>query len=222
VKTVSVRPDGSLISTGSELVADAGAAAAAPQAALAAAAPLPAKAPLPHARPSSSDAANGAPQPTTPKVDLPTKLAPPKSTVRVPVAKTDTTVPASQSPDAPQAAAPNLLETMAKAVTGQPEGRQVAAADPVTTSRTAAASGGGAYAVQLAAPPSEKEAEGLSTRLQAKYASELAGMTPTIHQADSNGKSIYRVRVSGLSKADAVSMCQKLKASGGACFVAKD
>ena len=49
-------------------------------------------------------------------------------------------------------------------------------------------------------------------------------MQPSIHQADSNGKSIYRVRVSGLSKAEAVSLCQKLKASGGeaACFVAKD
>ena len=52
----------------------------------------------------------------------------------------------------------------------------------------------------------------------------LGGKQPTIHQAESNGKEIYRVRLGGLSKAEAVSLCQKLKASGGegACFVAKD
>jgi len=30
------------------------------------------------------------------------------------------------------------------------------------------------------------------------------------------------VRVGGLAKADAVALCDKLKASGGACFVAKN
>jgi sporulation related protein len=240
VKTVSVRPDGSVISTGSEPVAtaDAAASAAAPAATAAAvdAAAAPAKPPVPRARPSLNAAANGAPQPATPKVDLPTKLAPPKSTARVPVARTDTTVPvaktdaaapasASQSPDTPLTAVPSFFNSVTKAVTGQPEQQQVASADPVTTSRTpAAASSGGGYAVQLAAPPSQKEAEGVSARLQAKYSAELAGMAPTIHQADSNGKSIWRVRLSGMSKAEAVSLCQKLKASGGdgACFVAKD
>jgi hypothetical protein len=237
VKTVSVRPDGSVISTGSEPVvtADAGASAGAPAApAAAAAAPadasaLPAKPPVPRARPSTNAAANGAPQPATPKVDLPTKLAPPKSTARVPVARTDTTVPVAKTdttapgyaPQSPDTAVPNFFDKMAKAVTGQPEQQQVATADPVATSRTTA---GGAWAVQLAAPPSQKEAEGVSAHLQAKYSADLGGMQPTIHQADSNGKTIYRVRLSGMSKAEAVSLCQKLKASGGegACFVAKD
>ena len=38
-------------------------------------------------------------------------------------------------------------------------------------------------------------------------------MQPTIHQADVNGRSIYRVRVGGMSKADAVALCVKLKAA---------
>ena len=232
VKTVSVRPDGSVISSGSAAVADAGPAAAGPAAApadagptaaLPDAAPQPANPPVPRARPSFDASASGAAQPATPKLDLPTKLSG-KSTARVPIAKTDTTVAPgpAQSPEAQQQIVPNLLQKLAKAVTGQPDA-QVAAADPVATSTTPVA-GAGAYSVQLAAPGTEREAQSASTRLQAKYATELGGLQPTIHAAELNGRSIYRVRVGTLSKVDAVSLCLKLKASGGdaACFVAKN
>jgi hypothetical protein len=103
-------------------------------------------------------------------------------------------------------------------VSGEPQPQQVASADPVATATTSS----GAYAVQLAAPATDREAQSASSRLQAKYSSELGGMQPTIHQAEVNGRSIYRVRVGGMAKADAVALCQKLKASGGACFVARD
>jgi hypothetical protein len=246
VKTVSVRPDGSLISSAASQSADAGPSAAppdvSPSAALAAAAPAAASAPeapgelaaprpsdvpVPKARPSFNTPANGAAaQPATPKLDLPTKLSG-KSTARVPTAKIDTTVAggANQAPESPLQIVPNLLGTVAKAVAGPPA-KQVAAAEPVATSATAAAptKADGSYAVQLAAPGSELEAQSASTRLQAKYTGELDGRQPTIHQAEINGRSIYRVRVGGLSKADAVALCLKLKATGGdaACFVAKD
>jgi SPOR domain len=36
-----------------------------------------------------------------------------------------------------------------------------------------------------------------------------------------NGETIYRLRVSGLTKADAAAMCAKLKGEGGQCFIAK-
>jgi hypothetical protein len=237
VKTVSVRPDGSVISSGSDTVADAGPAAAVPAASAPAnptvsdAAPQPANPPVPRARPSFDASAGSAAQPATPKLDLPTKLSP-KSTTRVPIAKTDTTVAnnATQTPPAPEAAAPqqktplqavpDLFQTVAKAVTGQPQ-TQVAAADPVATAST---TGSGSYSVQLAAPPTDKEAQSAAARLQNKYSGQLGGMQPTIHQADVNGHTIYRVRLGGMAKADAVSLCQKLKAAGGeaACFVARD
>jgi hypothetical protein len=243
VKTVSVRPDGSVISSGSEAVASAAPAtdpsSAAPPASAAPAAAAtpdgaaqPANPPVPHARPAFDASVGSAAQPATPKLDLPTKLAP-KAAARAPVAKTDTTVAnaADQSPETPAQKTPlqivpDFIQGVAKAVTGQPQSGQpqptrVATADPVATATT---TGSGSYAVQLAAPGTDKEAQSASTRLKAKYANELGGMQPTIHQADVNGRPIYRVRVSGLAKADAVSLCQKLKASGGeaACFIAKD
>jgi hypothetical protein len=233
VKTVSVRPDGSVISSGSDTVADTGPAAALPanpavSDAIPDAAPQPAHPPIPRARPSFDASASSAAQPATPKLDLPTKLSP-KSTARVPIAKTDTTVAggATQTPEAaapqqktPLQAVPDLFQTVAKAVTGQPQ-TQVAAADPVATAST---TGSGSYSVQLAAPPTDKEAQSAAARLQNKYSGQLGGMQPTIHQADVNGHTIYRVRLGGMAKADAVSLCQKLKAAGGeaACFVARD
>ncbi len=264
VKTISVRPDGSVISSAAGQSADAGpsaappdarplaaladaapaaasvaappAAASAPAAPAAAApaapaelaAPQPSDVPVPKARPSFNTSANGAAaQPATPKLDLPAKPSA-KSTARVPIAKIDTTVAGgtSQSPESPLQIVPNLLGTVAKAVAGQPAS-QVAAAEPAATSAAAAADptkSDASYAVQLAAPGSEQEAQSASSRLQTKYTAELNGLQPTIHQAEINGRSIYRVRVGGLSKADAVALCLKLKAAGGdaACFVAKN
>ena len=191
--------------------------------------PRPSDVPVPKARPSFGALA----QPATPKLDLPAKPSA-KSTARVPIAKIDTTVAggSTPAPDSPLQLVPNLLGSVARAVGGQPA-PQVAAADPVAPSPTTdspavapapTAKADGAYAVQPAAPGSEQEAQSMSNRLQAKYNSELEGRQPTIHQADVNGRSIYRVRVSGLSKADAVALCVKLKAAGGdaACFVAKN
>ena len=41
-------------------------------------------------------------------------------------------------------------------------------------------------------------------------------------KAEVGDKSIYRVRVSSLSREEAVSLCEKVKAEGGTCFVAKN
>ena len=247
MKTVSVRPDGSVISSGSEVVADARpvadpTSAPAPVASDVSAAPAddaaaqPAHPPVPRARPAFDAAAGSAAQPATPKLDLPTKLAP-KSSAHAAIAKTDTTVAsnAGQTPDAartqpqpqPQAQqqpqksplqiGSDIIQSMTKAVGGEPQ-TQVAAADPVATATTSS----GAYAVQLAAPATDREAQSAANRLRAKYSSELGGMQPTVHQADVNGRAIYRVRVGGMARANAVALCQKLKASGGDCFVARD
>jgi hypothetical protein len=227
VKTVSVRPDGSLIT----------AADASPPAA----APAPDVVPMPPVKVAvrAVDPVVATPEAATPKLDLPTKLSP-KSQQRV-VGKTDTTAPnadASATPSAP-------LQLVASPKPGKPakptakDVTQAAAADSppadaapaaaalaptvqAATTAPAAAEGGGGWAVQLAAPRSEADARSAVAKLRSKYADALGDSALSIHQADVKGETIYRVRVSGLSKSDAGALCSKLKAGGGDCFIAKD
>lgn len=218
VKTVSVRPDGTLIS------ADAGPAAAAP-------APAPTVAPTAK----KPDAPAVAPQAATPSVELPAKPAVPKSSARVAIPKTDTTVPA----DAADANAPLNLAPPAKPdkpaklptklrppktdaaapATAPAADTTVADAAPVAA---APAASGGDWSVQLAAPRSESDAQSAITRLNGKYGDTLGGAALGVHKAEVNGSTIYRVRASGMSKSEAAALCSKLKAAGGDCFVAKN
>jgi hypothetical protein len=192
VKTVSVRPDGSL------LTADASPSTAPdPIAALAAGRPAPSAA-------ATSDAA------------LP-KSATPKSTARV--ASTPKVEPASPAAAAQPATPPANAKV---AAAPKPKPVQVASAEREDAAPVATASTGGGFAVQLAAPASEQEARSASTKLGAKFADSLGGRRPSVVKAEVGDKSIYRVRVSSLSREEAVSLCEKVKAKGGACFVAKN
>ena len=238
VHVVSVRPDGTVI--GAEGAATPAAALTPPPVVAAPVGPVSAPA---------QDAAV-TPQATTPKLDFKAKPSA-KSTARVATAKIDTTVPATDAPlqiglptklekaakaakakagaptPAPAAeavaaptqaapATPNVLASLASALSQAP-----AAPAAPTPAPAAATDGGGVFAVQLAAPGSEEEAQGDIKRLKAKYASELGGLEPGVHKADVNGRAVYRVRVTGMSKTGAVALCEKLRASGGACFLAK-
>ena len=220
VKTVSVRPDGTLIAT---------AEASSPPAA-----PVPDVVPTPPAKTAvrAVDPIVATPEAATPKLDLPTKLSP-KSQQRV-VAKTDTTAPnadASATPSAPlQLVAPKPAKpakpaptTASEAAAAEPPPADAAPAAVASAAEPpAAAEGGGGWAVQLAAPRSEADAKSAVAKLKSKYADALGDSALSIHQADVKGQTIYRVRVSGLSKTDAGALCSKLKAGGGDCFIAKD
>ncbi len=196
VKTVSVRPDGSVIN------AEVSAAPANdPIAALAAGRPAP-----------SAMAATDSALP---------KSATPKSTARIattpkPEAAPPAPIAADQTPAAPAkpkiAAAPKPAPV--KVASAQADNSDAA---PATTAST-----GGGFAVQLAAPATEQEARSASTKLGAKFADALGGRRPAVVKAEVGDKSIYRVRVSSLSREEAVSLCEKVKAKGGACFVAKN
>ena len=59
------------------------------------------------------------------------------------------------------------------------------------------------------------------TKLNSKYGAELNGSAIGVHKAQVNGETIYRLRVSGLPKADAAAMCAKLKGEGGQGFIGK-
>ena len=86
---------------------------------------------------------------------------------------------------------------------------------------TASASPVGGYSVQLGVRTSEGEAQSAFRQMQGKY-SQLSGKPALIRQAEVNGKTIYRVRVGPLAKADATSLCTDLQGAGGQCFVAKN
>jgi hypothetical protein len=224
VRTISLRPDGTPIAAASlpdQTASDSKSAAAPAEASMK---PAPADAPMKPAPKTASDA-TGVAQPSTPKIELPTKLSP-KSSARVVVGKTDTTAPegTAQTPSEPtQNGAPAKPEKAAK----KPKAGQVADATETTgaiaqppVDATAATTSGG-WSVQLAAPKSEAEAESELTRLNSKYSSELNGSSIGVHKAVVKGATIYRLRVVGLTKADAAALCARLKGEGGACFIAK-
>jgi SPOR domain len=76
-------------------------------------------------------------------------------------------------------------------------------------------------AVQLAAKISKSEALRDLKRLNAKYGSAINGSTIGLQKALIDGEPVYRLRVVGLSKADAAALCKRLKHDGNACFVVR-
>jgi SPOR domain len=228
VRTISLRPDGTPIGAVSPPDQPASNANAAPAPVEQPSKPGPAvpSAPKPTSpAPKMTSEATGAAQPSTPKIELPTKLSPSKSAARVAVGKTDTTAPdgtAQIPPGEAQNSAPAKPDKAAK----KPKAGQVVDATETTgaiappVDATAATTSGG-WSVQLAAPKSEAEAKSTATKLTSKYGAELNGSAIGVHKAEVNGETIYRLRVSGLTKADAAAMCARLKGEGGQCFIAK-
>jgi cell division septation protein DedD len=144
------------------------------------------------------------------------------------VAKTDTTAPdaIAQTPSEPAQSAAQV-KPAEKAVRKPKAEKNVAEASPTAATPetpavdTTPATASGGWAVQLAAPKSEAEAKSEAARLTGKYGGELNGSTIGVHKAVVNGETIYRLRVVGLTKADAAALCARLKGEGGECFIAK-
>ena len=177
VKTVSVRPDGTIVGSATD--------AAAPTAAAAPAATPPAA------------------QTATP----PARSATPKAATRV---ATTPKPPAENTDAAAKTPAP-------KPVAAKPAQAKVADA---SASHAATASHGGGFVVQLAAPGNEAEAKSVASKLGQKFSGPLEGARVTVQKA--SDKDVYRVRTAGMSREDAVATCERIKAAGGACFVAKN
>ena len=76
----------------------------------------------------------------------------------------------------------------------------------------------GAYAVQVGSAGSEAAARQAASRLGAKLSGALGGRHPSVVKASA---SLYRIRVTGLSRESANAMCGRVKAAGSACFVAR-
>jgi hypothetical protein len=93
-----------------------------------------------------------------------------------------------------------------------------AASAPQPVDQTAAHKSGD-WAIQFAAQKSEAEAKVNVARLNAKYAAALDGATIGVKKTLVNGETIYALRVTGLSKAEAAALCERLK--GRDCLIAK-
>jgi hypothetical protein len=121
----------------------------------------------------------------------------------------------------PQASAPSQVAVGSGTV---PSSRPTLDGDAPAASpvQTASAGGGSGFSVQLAAEGSEEAARAKLNRVRSQYGSIIGGASPNIRSAEVNGRSVYRVRVGGMSREEAVGMCERLKASGGSCFVARN
>jgi hypothetical protein len=232
VRTVTVRPDGTVVGDTpfSPLPAPAQnvAQAPAPQATVAPTAPAPQDtAPQPaKAVPAGKTAAAttpataaGANAPGTTTAGAPVVL-PPQRPADKNAAKVQ---PQAQVQAQPQAQPEPGLDALAAMAAGAEDATPAAAAPakPAAAATTKAAPSSGEFSIQFGAPTVEADAKGLAKRISTKFASELGGIDVAVIKADAGGKTVYRVRAQGLSRDDAAALCAKIAAQGAQCFVAK-
>ncbi len=235
VKTVVVRPDGTIVSDG------AAPAPAKPTTTPTATPPTasPPRATMPVATP--PQAADPPPEPTeTPPVAHPIEGTPmpmPKPARDAPaapqvktVAVTPITVPkptaAAPKPTAPPAGAPLSLGSVGPKLAGTPP----AAAPAPTPARTTAApsaitpppsGGSGDYLVQISASGSDAAARSSFAAAQRRY-SALAGKSVDVQRADLGAKGVfYRARVPAGTRDQATALCRQLQSQGGQCMVVR-
>ncbi|MDX8449272.1 SPOR domain-containing protein [Mesorhizobium captivum] len=100
-------------------------------------------------------------------------------------------------------------------IVGEVKPDKVASIDP-------AAAGGGSWSMQVASQPTVESAQSTYQDLQRRYGSVLSGRTANIVKAEIAGKgTFYRVRVPAQSRNDAINLCTSYKAAGGTCFVSR-
>lgn len=223
VRTMIVRPDGTLVAQEAPAEAAPAPTLEAPAVTEPTAAPAADKPAL--AAPSIAAETPLATAPAdAPKGPVPTaRPSTPADTAAAPAAAPQAPAPAAQAeapaptaqaeapaaPVAEPAAAPTPV-----AATPEPAASEPAAAQP------APAAGG--YYIQVASLPSEAEAEKSYKSISGKFGSVVGGRAYEIKRAEIAGKgTYYRVRISAGTKADAAALCERYKAAGGSCLVTK-
>ncbi|MBI1981616.1 MAG: SPOR domain-containing protein [Methylocystis sp.] len=170
-------------------------------------------------RPDGSRVDEGALPPAVAVASRPApEAAPAVGAVATGAASTTATPPSQAKPTTtpPRIAKPQPAAPKVAAIEEPAE----AAAPPDADAEQATAPSKGGYAVQFGAADSEEAARALLKTVADKYRSQLGGLKPTFKMATVNEKTVYRVRVAGVSKESANAICGKVKALGGACFVA--
>lgn len=229
VKTVVVRPDGSIVSI--EPQEPTPAPSAAPTQTAAADIPVPPSRPAPAAAPAptrepvrlASTSSDASPPPVPPV--QPTRAAP--------SAPPPSNAPLALNPQAAQQQAeqPAGSQRVARAApdrsvqpqsrtwfTAVPSSPPAAAAAPAPTTSPAPSAGTDTrqYVVQLAARRNEEQANEAYNTLKAQYAGLLGRYQPLIQRADLGERGVYyRVRVGPMASAEAAKdVCEQLKTAG--------
>lgn len=209
VKTMVVKPDGSLVAREDPAPAPVAAAEPADPApqhvAPAGQADAEQTGTVPPATDQASDDQASADQAETAKPVKP--AAEPKAEAKAQSANTPASVPL-----APQRPSDQPVD-----VVGEVKPDQVASI-PAAASTAA----GGSWSMQIASQPTVESAQANYADLQRRYGSVLAGRTANIVKAEIAGKgTFYRVRVPAQSRNDAINLCTSYKAAGGNCFVSR-
>lgn len=111
------------------------------------------------------------------------------------------------------------VKTASKEPVAATSGAQASAVQS-SGSQASGSKASGSYAVQLGAGATDSEARDRAAQMQSKFSASFGGRKPTVIKGDSNGKTVYRVRIVGLSQDGATALCGKVKGGGGDCFVA--
>lgn len=173
--------------------------------------------------------------PTTQRIDPPKSESRPATAAR---ATPPTTTPqpartAARSNPAPAPApapaaeqtdenAPLSLRPPAGALATRPVARNTGSTTASTSAASTTSTGGGKFSVQLGAPPTQEEAQRMASRMKQQHSGALNGASPGVRAAKVGEKTVYRVRVGGLSRDSANTMCASIKSNGGSCFVASN
>jgi hypothetical protein len=227
VRTVTVRPDGTIVSSSASPAdgADNGNAANPPPTEPAATATAPPAAPKggdvatdangnysnlpPVTKVGPTAAATAPPAGDTSAKPAAVPTPPKKVAVKTPV-------PVARPPASPAGTA-GPLDLSPGSAPALPAPTPVSAAPA-----PAVAASGGGFLVQLSSQKSEDAARSTYHGLQTKFPSLLGALPPDIQRADLGARGIYfRVRVALGSQADAQQLCANLKAAGGDCILAR-
>jgi SPOR domain len=237
VRTVVVKPDGTIVG---EIEPPKSAAPVQPLQP-AAAQPAPASEPVPMSAPaaeptpeSATAEPSGPPLPRPRPADLPvskTSAAAPAAPATAPVAPAPAPA-AFVPPAAPQASQPVALKPDADAslptsqqrATGPSQPVQVAASQPAAAAVQTTTFPAGSFVVQVAATRSESDARQTAATIGQQYARQLSSFKPAVERADLGDRGIYyRVGIGPMrSQNDANSLCGNLKSAGLDCFVRRN
>ncbi|WP_132651310.1 SPOR domain-containing protein [Rhizobium sp. BK418] len=139
-------------------------------------------------------------------------------------ATTDTApVPTARPVDQPVNVVGTVTENGNVRPTAQQKPTQVASATPpAAAAQPAPAVAAGGYGIQIASLPSEDEAKKSYASLSKKFAGVLSGRAYEIRKADIAGKgTFYRVRIPAGSKDEAAALCEQYRSAGGSCLISK-
>lgn len=206
VRTVTVRPDGTIVRN--------------EQAIAFTQAPSASGEPAPRGEQPPAAIVPSAPwrAPALPQVAQNAAPAPAPEPSPAQIAAVPSPVAPTQAPP-PPAAAPLALTGAARPAPPAPQQTASVSAAPAAVAPTAI---GGGYAVQLGIRDSQARAEQAFAQFRDRYSSLLGGASPIIMRAEVNGSTVYRVRVGPYALGDANTLCERIKGAGGDCFVARN